>query len=165
MIPDMQGKVGFHYTIYNKQSLVETDKPVSFLVQDMLDLIEPNMSVVEINYIFVSPDLRRLGIAGNLIKKLQHRFAEDLIVVAAGAIKEEYSEEPVAEQYEDLLSNLDKFYTSLGFVSINTFVGYEDKIAYVWDNGRAMRVLAKECEAVALEIQHRHLLKLDAFGD
>ena len=153
-------KVDFQYAVYNQQTLAETDEHASFLAQDVLDLIEPHMSVVEITHIHVDPELRRLGVASDLIKKLQVRYAADVIVVAAGATGEEYPEEPSAEQYEELFFKLDKLYTSLGFVNINTFVGYEGKVAYVWDNGRADRVLAKEKKAVDWQQKRRQSMQL-----
>ncbi len=110
----------------------------SFLANDILSLVEdsgrPELGnfVVEITDLFVSRPLRRKRLGTQLIKTIMREYPEHIYLIAGSISKKEFKIEPTAKVIKKHFAKLDKFFGSLGFVSINDFVQYENKRAYLF---------------------------------
>ena len=114
-------QVEYHLEIPN---VMENSMEVSdFAILLREHRIEYDGMFVNLKHVYVPEEFRRQGIASLAIKGVTQQFKDLLIVTLAGADKLEYVQEPTDEQYAEILSKLDKFYTSNSFVNISSLVG------------------------------------------
>jgi len=108
----------------------------NFMVNDIfyqlrrLGVCDPE--VVEITELYVEPKERNKGHGSQLVNDIIRKHQESVIIVKAGALVSEYSDEPSQEEYDVLLPKLKRFYEALGFTDINFYVGYEYRVPLLY---------------------------------
>ena len=117
-----------------------------FMLEDAsgaLSQIGKEIEIVTIEGLFVQPSERRKGLGSDLIKRVIEAHKDSLILLKAGALLDEFPEEPTDEQYNKLFNELKCFYEdSLGFVDANKYIGcYEYSVTYVYPNEISKEVL------------------------
>ena len=119
------------------------DKPDShsFMVEDIFGLSEDIKEVIEVSDMYIDKKMRGREIGKYIISQALEVYKDSIICLATGAIKREYPEEPSVEEYDKLLEGLSRYYTRLGFVSINNYVGYEHHEAFIYPNKAGKWVL------------------------
>ena len=135
---------------FSSKVIKATDTDVGFMIQDIFGLMPEETEIFEIQSIYVSPEFRGQGLASTLIKQSVDLHKDKIVCCAAGASTEEYSVEPSRDQYAEILEGMYRFWTKQGFVSINNFVRYETKEAFVYPNEKGLALL-REIERVLNE--------------
>lgn len=96
-----------------------------FQVQDLFTE-SGNSNIIEISTLFVEPDCRLSGYGSEVIQKICKNNEDDIILVGAGALSTEYTEEPSTEEYEQLFDNLTIFYNKNNFEDVTQLFGTYD---------------------------------------
>lgn len=105
-----------------------------FWYVDLKDFLDDKPFVI-LEELFVDKSLRNKGCATDILKQFISKYEDTIILVNAGALCKEYPEEPTDDEFGQILDNLDKFFTKLGFENINKYSKtYEYKELYVYPN-------------------------------
>lgn len=104
----------------------------SFYWEDIKELLY-GKEIIIITELIVPKELRNKGIATEKLKQFCNKYNDTVILVVSGALISEYPEEPTDEEFKNILSRLDRFYTNRGFTNINQYTKtYEFKELYVY---------------------------------
>lgn len=111
----------------------------TFDVEDLINISNSLNMDNDIKYItklIVPKEHRDKGFGSKALVDLCKSIGEDtFILITAGALLQEYKEEPTIEEYNSILNRLDKFLTSNGFIGVNEHIGcYENKCSYLYGN-------------------------------
>lgn len=86
-----------------------------------------------IDYISTKKESRNNGLGTAVLNAFCEENNDKVIIVEAGALKDEYPEEPVGEEYTEILNRLDEFFTKRGFSNVNKYSKtYEFKELYIY---------------------------------
>lgn len=104
-------------------------------VQDIIEVVIKNKittPMIEIFDLYVYPEHRGIGLGKELIFEICNKHFEDGIYIQAGVHKKEYEEDA---DVDEVLRELDIFYSCLGFVDVNDKFGqYEKFKSYLFNN-------------------------------
>lgn len=128
-----------------------------FWVNDLYELdchIGDDAKIVELVDICIPKEYRRQGEATKLIQDfISTNIKDDTLYFAfAGASKSEYTEEEfknlTTDDWNELFSYLDNFYSENGFACVNKYIGtYEHKRTYLYLNEAGFELLRKIADA------------------
>ena len=103
-----------------------------FWYMDIREFLEDHDYIV-IDRIFTAKESRNNGLATEFLKVLCEENNDKVIIVETGVLKDEYPEEPVGEEFTEILNKIDKFFTERGFSNFNKYSkSYEFKEAYIY---------------------------------
>jgi GNAT superfamily N-acetyltransferase len=127
------------YHFVKVDSTEEELRKQGFAIEDLVDWIRkknnPIAEILVIDSIIVDSDSRNKGLGSKIIKDFCESYSNYLILVIAGANTDEYKNEPTDEQYSEILERLNRFYTRLGFISVNNRIGcYDYKESFIYGN-------------------------------
>lgn len=118
----------------------------TFDVEDLFNISNSLSMENDIKYItklIVPKEHRNKGLGSKALVDLCKSIGEDtFILITAGALLEEYKEEPTVEEYEVILNRLDKFLIANGFIDVNEHIGcYENKCSYLYGNKVGLEIV------------------------
>ena len=128
--------------------MITTPEPDNraFGIQDLcyeIECMEP--TIREFLYILdfrVHVDSRNMGLSTKWLKEFCDSYDDKIILTFSGVSVDEYPTEPTEDEYRDILNRLNKFYTKVGFVSVNDYIGgYEYKESFIYKNTASEELL------------------------
>jgi GNAT superfamily N-acetyltransferase len=125
--------------IYN-----DTKRGVTFEVTDFI--AEGNNYVIEIDSIIVDKEQRRTGFGSKILQDFCRGNDNNIILAHAGALVQEYPEEPDNEEYDKLFNRLEQFYTHNNFEDVTQlFDTYDGTTAktYLYKNAAGLAAIDK----------------------
>lgn len=124
------GKSYLKYMIYPDHTSPKTN--MNFMTQDFAGSF-PEVPFIEICDIYVEPEKRNTNIGSSLIQHCVEDNKNKVILVAVGASKKEYPEEPSDDDKIKIANEVSKFYEKNNFVDVNKYIaGYEFKRAMMY---------------------------------
>lgn len=115
----------------------------SFAEQDVFNLLNDVDEILSIESCTVNGKSQTGAVEFGPLKDLCDSYEDRLILFTSGALKSEYPEEPKAEEMTTILGEQEKFLLKNGFVSINDYVGYESRRAYIYNNKLGKKLLER----------------------
>lgn len=132
------------------------------LVSYMRQLNLVDVPVTIIDKLFIPKEDRNQGHGTAGLKQVVESRTDNVIMIVAGALEDEYPEEPTFEENKEILARLDKFYTQAGFVSVNETIGaYECSHVYIYDNKNG-RLVIDECKRSLEEFKKQMAMKVQS---
>jgi len=130
----------------------KTNSEESFVCDDINGLMPDLKEFLSIDSIIVDEDCRNKGIGSKVLIEICESNNDRLIILVSEPLVFKYPGEPIDEEYTEILNRLDRFIIKNNFITINDYVGYEYKKAYVYNNelGRKIR---KKIDEVQEEMQ------------
>lgn len=116
-----------------------------FIVQDALNFIEPDETVIEIIWIHIDKNERHQGNGEKLFEDLKDTVIDKnpkaLIVIKAAPLIADYPVEPEEREKTEEIERQCAWLEKHGFVDINEYCWFEHGIAYAYHNELADRIL------------------------
>ncbi len=110
---------------------------------DAIKNVDPTIKeFLHITSFRVHKDFRNLGLGHDWLKTFCDAHDDKVIFILSGAHKDEYESEPSVDEYESILSRLDRFYKRVGFVNVNQDIGcYQYKESFIYRNKTSQKLL------------------------
>lgn len=133
-IYDGKTEVGRVKYLIIDSSFLENYPEYDFLVSDMAHIIIHGMvnRIIYITEVYVNKEYRMQYYGQELVHTLTDQFSDSAIILRAGALIEEYPEEPKDEELNIIILRLISFFNKCGFVSINEYCGFENSEAMLF---------------------------------